>query len=402
MKRRWRIATEEEIRSGKTTDTYFDRTVKILRAENVNPYVYAEVTVSAMPGGTEWGVLAGVNDVLELFEGVDVDVWGLPEGTLFWPGAPSGVKTPVLAIQGHYAEFAALETPMLGFLCHTSGMCTRAARIRIAAGNRTLLSFGARRTHPAITPQVEYAAYIGGCDGVSCVLGAELLGLKPAGTMPHALVIVFQDHIRAWQAYDRDLPEEIPRIALTDTYLDEVREAILAAENVARLDGVRLDTTGSRRGNFKRIIQEVRWELDVRGFHNVKIFVSGGLNEESLTDLRDAPVDGYGVGGAISNAPSIDFAMDIVAIKRNGEWAPCAKRGKFSGRKIVWRCEHCLATDVTLEGESAPTCKRCGQKMAKITTKLMSDGKIEYPPKTPKEMRAEVLRQLRIIGENRE
>ncbi len=394
MKRRWRIATEEEILSGKTTDVYFDRTVSVMQAEGVNPEVYAEVTVSSTPEEYDWAIAAGIDDALRLFEGKRTNVYGLEEGTVFRSRSPRGVRTPVLAIEGPYLEFATLETPMLGFICYTSGMTTRTARIRLAAGDRLLLSFGARRTHPAITPQVEYAAYIGGCDGVSCVLGAELLDIPPSGTMPHALIIAFGDHVRAWRAYDRHLSPEIPRIALTDTYLDEVREALLAAANLDRLDGVRLDTTGSRRGDFRRIIEEVRWELDARGFHDVKIFASGGLNEQTLKDLKDAPVDGYGVGGAISNAPSIDFAMDIVAIRDGEQWRPCAKRGKFSGRKTVWRCEACLATDVTLWDEEPPRCSYCGTKMARLTTTLVSNGKIVRKHRSEKQIREYVIEQL--------
>lgn len=400
--RKWRIATEDEILQGKTTDAYFERTLDILRKEDENPTVHAEVTVSSLPSGLEWGVMAGVDDALMLFEGKNLDIYGLEEGTAFYPWSQHGIRTPVLAIEGSYQEFVLQETPMLGFLCHTSGMVSKTAHLRIAAGEKSLLSFGARRTHPAITPQVEYAAYIGGCDGVSCVLGAELIDLQPTGTMPHSLIIAFQDHIRAWQAYDRHEPKDIPRIALTDTYLDEVTESIMAAENMDSLMGVRLDTTGSRRGNFKQIIQEVRWELDVRGYKDLKIFISGGLDVQSVTQLSIPAVDGFGVGGAISNSPAIDFAMDIVAIQKDGHWKPAAKRGKFSGKKMVWRCEQCLRMETTLMEAHPPRCGHCGIKMTPITTKLMEKGRILQVPKHPKELRRIVLDQLDILKEQNE
>jgi nicotinate phosphoribosyltransferase len=393
--RKWRIASEQEILSGKTTDIYFERTVDVLRKKGIDPIVHAEVTVSGMPDGSSWGVLAGIDDALSLFENKDVQVYGLPEGTVFFPNGKSGVKTPVLSIEGPYTEFAVLETPMLGFLCHTSGMVTRTAQVRKAAGDKTLLSFGARRTHPAITPQVEYAAYIGGCDGVSCVLGADLLDMTASGTMPHALIIVFEDQIKAWQAFDEHVPEDVPRIAIVDTYSDEVAEAITAAENVQGLSGVRLDTPKSRRGDFRKIIEEVRWELDIRGHEDVKIYVSGGLDQQKLIDLQDAPVDGYGVGGAISNSPSIDFAMDIVSIRKEKEWKPAAKRGKFSGKKQVVRCSSCGTMDVIEWGSEVPKCYNCGKKTEIVTENLVENGKIPHKKRSPKEIRDYIQDQLK-------
>ena len=106
----------------------------------------------------------------------------------------------------------------------------------------------------------------------------------------------------------------------------------MAAETLRRLNAVRLDTPSSRRGNFRRIVEEVRWELDIRGFKNVGIFVSGGIDEAEIGELRDI-VSGFGVGTSVANAKCIDFALDIVEI----EGEPCAKRGKKGGKKQVYR-----------------------------------------------------------------
>ena len=398
MQRKWRIASEDEIQSGKTTDIYFERAVDVIKKEGLNPRVYAEVTVSGMPQDMEWGVVAGINDTLKLFEGKNVTIRGLPEGTVFYPRSRHGVKIPVLSIEGPYTEFAILETPMLGFICHTSGMVTRTAMLRLAAGEKALLSFGARRTHPAITPQVEYAAYIGGCDGVSCVLGAGLLGIKPSGTMPHALVIAFEDQVKAWQAFDKHVSKEVPRIAIADTYLDEVVESIRAAESVEDLNGVRIDTTSSRRGNLKRIIEEVRWELDIRGYQNVKIYASGGLDHHKLRELSDAPVDGFGVGGAISNASAIDFAMDIVALYSENRWKPVSKRGKFSGRKTVVKCEQCGRTGITIDATS-PECEFCHGQTKPVTITLLEDGKSRQKKPNIEAIKKNIRDQLTVIGE---
>src|SRR5690606_27067049 len=123
-----------------------------------------------------------------------------------------------------------LETAMLGLLCQASGVATKAARIRRLAGDKTVVSFGARRVHPAVAPVIERAAYIGGCDGVSVVMAAELLGEDPTGTTPHALILLMGDTVDAMLAYDRVLPPDVPRIALIDTFQDEKFEAIRVAE----------------------------------------------------------------------------------------------------------------------------------------------------------------------------
>ena len=94
----------------------------------------------------------------------------------------------------------------------------------------------------------------------------------------------------------------MPRIALCDTYTDQVDETLRAAEALGDdLDSVRIDTTGSRRGDFRHILREVRWELDVRGREDDGLFASGGLDPAALRDLRDV-ADGFGVGSYVSNA----------------------------------------------------------------------------------------------------
>src|SRR5207247_8609745 len=99
------------------------------------------------------------------------------------------------------------------------------------------------------------------------------------------------------------------------------------------LPGVRPDTPPCRRGNCAAIVREGRWELDLRGHKDAKIYVSGGLDETSIPALAEAGADGFGVGTSLSNAPTVDFAMDIV--EREGK--PAAKRGQFGGRKDVSR-----------------------------------------------------------------
>ena len=338
------VVSEAEILEGKTTDVYFLRTEEVLRAKGVNPKVVAEV--STTKGG--WAVLAGLEDVAHLLEGKKVDVYAMPEGTIFFP------YEPVLQIEGPYLEFARYETPLLGFLCHESGIATKAARIKRLAGDVPVVSFGTRRQHPAIAAMIERCAYLGGMDGVSCVAGAERIGIKATGTMPHSLIICFGEGRQedAWKAFDEVIAPDVPRICLCDTYCDEKKESIAAAEALGdSLYAVRLDTPTTRRGDFRRIIEEVRWELDIRGYKNVGIFVSGGIDEAEVLALRDI-VSGFGVGTSVANARCIDFALDIVEC----EGKPAAKRGKRGGKKQVYRSKGAIEEGkdvITLAGEEA-------------------------------------------------
>jgi len=320
------IVSPEAIREGRATDAYFDRTVEALEHAGRNPHVVAEVTADQFPTG-EFEVLAGLHDAAALLDGLDVDAYALREGRLFDGG-------PVLRIEGDYLDFAVYETALLGFLSHASGIATKALEARRAAPDSPVLSFGSRHTHPSLAAVVERGAMVGGLDGISNVAAGEVIGVEAGGTMPHALLICFGrgNQEDAWRAFDEAAGPEVPRVALCDTYSDEKDEAVRAAEAVEALDSVRLDTTGSRRGDFRHIIRETRWELDARGFEDVGIFVSGGLGPAELRDLRDV-VEGFGVGSFVSNADPIDFALDIVEV--DGD--PAAKRGKLSGAKQVYR-----------------------------------------------------------------
>jgi nicotinate phosphoribosyltransferase len=325
MSDRFDVVSETAIRDGIATDAYFLRTEETLAAADRNPRVVAEVTQDQFPTG-EFDLLAGVKDAARLFEGLPVDVDAMAEGQLFDGG-------PVMRIEGQYLDFARYETSLLGFLSHQSGIATAALETWRAAPDSSVLSFGARHVHPSIAPVVERGALIGGLDGFSHVAAGEILGREASGTMPHALVIAFGDQETAWQAFDETVAADVPRIAIADTYTDEKDESIRAAEALGdALDGVRLDTTSSRRGDFRHIVREARWELDARGYEDVDIFVSGGLGPADLRELRGV-ADGFGVGGYVSNADPLDFALDVVEL--DGE--PVSKRGKLSGVKQAFR-----------------------------------------------------------------
>lgn len=383
------VASEKEIVEGKTTDIYFERTVEVLKKYGLDKvHVVVEVTAYGLPENWQWAVFVGLEELIHLMKGKRINMYAMPEGTIFKP------MEPVVKIEGPYGEFAVFETAILGVLCQASGIATRAARLRKLSKDKILLSFGVRRMHPSIAPMIDRAAVIGGFDGYSGIAAEKFIGFHPAGTMPHALILVFGDQREAWKAFDEVLPKEVPRIALVDTLWDEKFESLAAAELLKdRLYGVRLDTPGSRRGNFKKIIEEVRWELDIRGYKHVKIFVSGGLNEKTLRELSDAPVDGYGIGTFVANAPTVDFALDIV----EKEGKPLAKRGKLSGSKQVWRCNTCGYREITLFNVTTKTCPKCGSVMEALLKPVIKDGKVVVKLPKVKEIREYVKKQLESV-----
>lgn len=381
--RGFHVASDEEIRAGKVTDVYFLRGRDLLEAEGENPEVVAEIRATSLPDDWPWALFVGLEEALHLLEGHQLDVTALPEGSVFYP------EEPVMVVTGRYLEFGVLETALLGVICEASGVATRAARCKLAAEGRPVYSFGARRMHPAISPMIERAAYIGGCDGVAAVKSAELIGIDPVGTMAHATILILGEE-RALKAFDRVVDKKIPRVALVDTFQDEKFGAVHAAQVLGdRLTGVRLDTPSSRRGDFPAILREVKWELDARGFSEVKVFVSGGLSEESIRVLNRY-ADAYGVGTWISSAPVVDFSLDLVEVA--GE--PRAKRGKLSGRKHLWGCEQCGNRGIAPAATRLGHCPRCGGRVRSLLERSISGGKIVRRPVPAPELRAFAMEEV--------
>lgn len=380
MRRSFYTAFEDEIKEGKVTDIYFVRSREVLKKVGAaDRRVYAEVHAYDFPRGYSWAVFAGVEEVARMLEGKPINVYAMEEGELF------RVYEPVMGLEGRYVDFGVFESSLLGILRHATSVATKAARVKLAAGDKALLFFGIRSVHPAIAPMVDRYAFIGGCDAVSGVLGAELLGVKPVGTMPHALILALGGQAEAWRAFDKAMPEEVPRIALCDTLSDERFEALMAAETLReRLHGVRFDTPSSRRGDMRKIVREARWALDLAGYKHVKIYVSGGLDEEEVERLRDL-ADGFGVGTSIAFPPSIDLAMDIVEV----EGKPFSKRGKLPGRKQVYRCPKIHDT-ITPYGLKLQKCLVCGERVKPLIKPLIVDGKIVREFKSAEELRKKV------------
>jgi nicotinate phosphoribosyltransferase len=294
----------------------------ILSKEGLNPVVTMEIFPSRD------GILCGMGEVLSLLRRVlpesSKGIWALNDGDAFHR------KEVVLRITAPYQSFGLYETAMVGILAHSSAWATAARECVETAQGIPITSFGARRIHPLVAGVMDYAAIVGGCVSCSSIAGAKLAGIPPSGTMPHSLILVMGDTVAATLAFDKHMPPDVPRISLVDTFKDEAEESVRVARALGqRLAGVRLDTPGERGGVTPELVKEVRARLDLEGFKQVKIFVSGGVNPQRIRDFieSDAPVDSFGVGSYISGAKPIDFTADIHEV----EGKPIAKRGRIPG-----------------------------------------------------------------------
>jgi nicotinate phosphoribosyltransferase len=312
----------DAVLSGETADVYFARTVEVLHREGLNPVATMEVFPSRA------GVFCGIEEVKTLLERVlpedNRKVWALPEGETM------SAKEVVLRIEAPYQSYGLYETAYDGILAHCSAWATAARECVEAAKGIPLIAFGVRGVHPLVVGLCDYAAIIGGCSGCSSIAGAKLAGIEPSGTVPHALIIVMGDTVRATMAFDKHMPPGVPRISLVDTFKDEAEESIRVAQAMGqKLTAVRLDTPPERGRVTADLVKEVRARLDLAGFKHVKIMVSGGINPERITYFleNDAPVDAFGVGRYISGAKPIDFTADLHAV----EGQPIAKRGRIPG-----------------------------------------------------------------------
>ena len=348
-----------------------------------------EIRTKTIPGPGP-GILAGLDEVVQLLEDTRNSVWSLPEGSTFLP------YEPVITIEGQYRDFSPLETPLLGLLCQASGISTKARVVKEAANDKPIFHFGSRRMHPSIAPMIGRSAFIGGCDGVAVTKTAKQLGLEPVGTIPHALILILEDSTTATGMFEKIFGKDVDTVALVDTFGDEKFEALENADLIEGLDAVRLDTPSSRRGDMLEIAKEVRWELDIHGFTDVDIFISGGLDETSIPDLNEV-ADAYGVGTSISNAPVIDFSLDIVEI----EGEPVSKRGKKSGAKQLYICDSCSNRMVKPFGEEELVCSDCGGKAEPALEKIIEDGRVLDDHPNAKEIRDYSMSQPYIETEER-
>jgi len=318
---------------GDTADVYLQRTLTILRNEGVNP----TVTVEFFPKRS--GMVCGQREVRALLSKVlpesGTEVWALDEGE------EVDQAEVALRIKAPYASFGLYETTICGILSSCSGWAAAARRCVQAANGVPVVAIGARHVHPNVAANIDYASVVAGCASCTTILGARLSGITPSGSMPHSLPLLLGETVRAVQAFDRHMPQEVPRVALVDTFKDEAEEALNVARALGeKLRGVRLDTPQERGGVTADLVKEVRARLDMAGFRHVEIIVSGGFTPDRIALLveQGAPVSSFWVGSYISSAQPNDFTADIHEI----DGKPVAKRGRTPGVTVNPRLDRVM------------------------------------------------------------
>ncbi|MFC8987434.1 nicotinate phosphoribosyltransferase [Streptomyces sp. NPDC056956] len=324
-----------------------------------------EVFTRRLPGGRRYGVVAGTGRVLDAVENfrfepeildflrekriVDAhtldwladyrftgDIWGYPEGEVYFPGSP------LLRVEGSFAECVLLETVILSVLNHDSAIAAAASRMSSAAGDRPLIEMGARRTHELAAVAASRAAYIGGFASTSDLAAGFRYDIPTVGTSAHAFTLLHDSERDAFRAQVDSLGEGTT--LLVDTY--DVAEAVRTAVEVAgpELGAVRIDS-----GDLLLVAHRVRQQLDALGATGTKITVTSDLDEYAIASLAAAPVDAYGVGTQLvtgSGHPTASMVYKLVARAESDDPAaplvPVAKKstgGKTSvgGRKWAAR-----------------------------------------------------------------
>lgn len=269
------------------------------------------------------------------------DIWGYAEGEAYFP------NSPILIVEGTFAEACMLETYLLSVLNHDSAIASAASRMVSAAHGRPCIEMGSRRTHEEAAASAARAAVIAGFDSTSNLEAGVRYGIKTVGTAAHSFTLLHDTERDAFEAQIAALGEGTS--LLVDTY--DVETAVRAAVELAgpRLGAVRLDS-----GDLVDQAQWVRRLLDDLGNENTKIVVTSDLDEYAIAALQSAPVDSYGVGTSLvtgSGAPTASMVYKLVSrTDDDGNFVSVAKAAKnkasVGGRKYALRKlnEHGIAT----------------------------------------------------------
>ncbi len=320
-----------------------------------------ELFARRLSGGRRYGVVAGIGRALDALAGfrfgeaelnwlreaevVDDDtltwladyrfsgnIWGYPDGEVYFP------QSPVMIVEGTFAEGVILETVLLSVLNHDSAIATAASRMITAAGDRPCIEMGSRRTHETSAVAAARAAYIAGFAATSNLEAGRRYGIPTTGTSAHSFTLLHDTEREAFEAQIRALGPGTT--LLVDTY--DIPEAIRTAVELAGNDlgGVRLDS-----GDLVSLAVAVRKQLDDLGATTTRITVTSDLDEHSIAALAVAPVDGYGVGTSLvtgSGVPTSGFVYKLVSrTDDDGVMVPVAKKSvdkiSVGGRKYAMR-----------------------------------------------------------------
>jgi nicotinate phosphoribosyltransferase len=323
-----------------------------------------EVFGRRLPEGRRYGVVAGIGRVMDAVESFRFDddtlayladnhvvgrhtldwladyrfrgdVYGYPEGECWFPGSP------ILVVEGTFAEAVLLETVVLSILNHDCAVAAAASRMTSAAAGRPCIEMGSRRTHEQSAVAAARAAYIAGFASTSNLRAGQAYGIPTQGTAAHAFTLLHDDERDAFGAQIAALGKDTT--LLVDTY--DVAEAVRTAVELAgpELGAVRLDS-----GDLLLLAHRVRRQLDDLGAAKTRIVVTSDLDEYAIAALRAAPVDAYGVGTQLvtgSGHPTASLVYKLVARAESdapdAPLVPVAKKspGKPShgGRKTALR-----------------------------------------------------------------
>jgi nicotinate phosphoribosyltransferase len=260
------------------------------------------------------------------------DIWGYGEGECFFP------YSPLLVVEGTFAEAVVLETLALSVLNFDSAIAAAASRMTVAAAGRPCIEMGSRRTHEWAAVAAARAAYIAGFSSTSNLEAGRTYGVPTRGTSAHAFTLLHDTERDAFTAQIDSLGKGTT--LLVDTY--DVAEAVAMGVELAgpELGAVRLDS-----GDLLAQAHEVRAQLDRLGATNTKIVVTSDLDEHAIAALAAAPVDAYGVGTQLvtgSGAPTASMVYKLVArAEDGGRLVPVGKKSKdkrsIGGKKYALR-----------------------------------------------------------------
>ena len=286
----------------------------------------------------------GFLDYLRNFEFTG-DVYAVPEGTIVYP------NTPLVTVVAPLIDAQLIETMLLLTINHQSLIATKANRIVRAAGNASVMEFGARRAQGSDAAIYgARACYIGGVGATATAISDELFGVPAVGTMAHSFVQFFDSEYEAFKAYAEVYPDNC--ILLIDTYnvLESgIRNAIKVAKEVLepmgkRLKGIRIDS-----GDLAYLTKKVRKILDAAGCEDCNIVVSNSIDEYLISSLNEqgARINSYGVGERMITAksePVFGGVYKLAAVQNDdGTFQPKIKISENvekitnPGFKTLWR-----------------------------------------------------------------
>lgn len=329
-----------------------------------------EVFARRLAGGRRYGVVAGTGrllDAIQRFRFEDAELawleservvsaatrdWladyrfrgsisGYREGELYYP------SSPVLTVEGGFAEAVVLETLILSILNADSAIASAAARMVAAAGDRPIAEMGSRRTHERAAVAAARAAWIAGFAATSNLEAGRRWGVPTMGTAAHAFTLLHDTEEAAFRA-------QIEAMGPGTTLLVDTYDVLPAVDTAVRLAGRELGAVRIDSGDLPLVVQEVRSRLDELGATRTTITVTNDLDEYAIAGLAASPVDSYGAGTRLvggSGQPTAGFVYKLVErADDDGTMRPVAKRSLqkagTGGRKWAFRR---LADGVAIE-----------------------------------------------------